>query len=106
MGTSEALERLRQFVAERDWEQFHTPENLAKSIAIEAGELLELYQWGSSPNEERVKEELADVLAYCLHLSDKLGLSVDELILAKVAKNELKYPVDKARGKSEKYDQL
>jgi NTP pyrophosphatase (non-canonical NTP hydrolase) len=106
MGTSEALAKLRQFVAERDWEQFHTPENLAKSISIEAAELLELYQWNSSPDEIRVKEELADVLAYCLHLADKLGVSVDELVLDKVAKNELKYPIEKARGKSDKYDQL
>jgi NTP pyrophosphatase (non-canonical NTP hydrolase) len=106
MGTERALEALRKFVAGRDWKQFHTRENLAKSISIEAAELLELFQWGDEPDEERIREELADVLAYCLHLADDLGIDVDDLVLEKVAKNELKYPVDKSKGTSHKYDRL
>lgn len=106
MGSERALEALRQFVAARDWKKFHTRENLAKSISIEAAELLELFQWGDEPEEERIREELADVLAYCLHLADDLGVDVDDLVLEKVAKNELKYPVEKSRGTSQKYDRL
>lgn len=106
MGSERALEALRQFVAARDWKKFHTRENLAKSISIEAAELLELFQWGDEPGEERIREELADVLAYCLHLADDLGVDVDDLVLEKVAKNELKYPVEKSRGTSQKYDRL
>jgi dCTP diphosphatase len=106
MGNKEALEALRKFVAERDWKQFHTRENLAKSISIEAAELLELFQWDNDPDEERLREELADVLAYCIHLADDLGVDIDELVLEKIAKNELKYPVEKSRGKSQKYDRL
>ena len=106
MGSDKALDALREFVAARDWKQFHTRENLAKSISIEAAELLELFQWDENPDEERVREELADVLAYCLHLADDLGVDIDDLVLEKVAKNELKYPIAKSRGKSQKYDRL
>jgi dCTP diphosphatase len=106
MGSDRALDALREFVAARDWKQFHTRENLAKSISIEAAELLELFQWDEGPDEERVREELADVLAYCLHLADDLGVDIDGLVLEKVAKNELKYPIEKSRGKSQKYDRL
>ena len=90
MGSDRVLDALREFVAARDWKQFHTRENLAKSISIEAAELLELFQWDENPDEERVREELADVLAYCLHLADDLGVNIDDLVLEKVAKNELK----------------
>lgn len=106
MGSDRALDALREFVAARDWKQFHTRENLAKSISIEAAELLELFQWDENPDEERVREELADVLAYCLHLADDLGVDIDDLVLEKVAKNELKYPIEKSLGKSQKYDRL
>ena len=106
MGNSEALDALRKFVAEREWEQFHTPENLAKSISIEAAELLELYQWDNNPELERVKEELADVLAYCFHLADKLGVTPEQIILAKIKLNEAKYPVKKSKGKAIMYDRL
>lgn len=106
MGSDRAIEALREFVAARNWKQFHTRENLAKSISIEAAELLELFQWDENPDEERIREELADVLAYCLHLADDLGIDIDYLVLEKVAKNELKYPVEKSHGKSQKYDQL
>lgn len=106
MDTEEPLNRLRAFVSERDWEQFHTPENLAKSISIEAAELLECYQWGSKADEGAVREELADVLTYCLLLADKYGFDVQEIVIEKLEKTGAKYPVEKARGKSEKYDRL
>lgn len=96
---------LRQFMAERDWQQFHTPENLAKSISIESAELLECFQWGDS-DLESAKDELADVLTYCLLLADKLGLDPDTIVMDKLQKTREKYPVDKARGRSEKYDKL
>lgn len=94
------------FVAERDWEQFHTPENLAKSIAIEAGELVECFQWSADADPERVRGELADVLTYCLLLADKLGVDPDQIVLDKLAVTREKYPVDKARGSSAKYEVL
>lgn len=93
-------------VAERDWAQFHTPENLAKSISIEAGELLECFQWSSGPDLSRVTEELADVLTYCYLLADRLGLDPDEIVIDKLAVTNDKYPVEKARGRSAKYDEL
>ena len=94
------------FVAERDWGQFHTPENLAKSISIEAAELLECFQWSSSFDEARVREELADVLTYCMLLAARLGVDPNQIILDKLAVTQQKYPVDKARGRSDKYDVL
>jgi NTP pyrophosphatase (non-canonical NTP hydrolase) len=105
MANGETIQALRDFVNERNWSQFHTPENLAKSISIEAGELLECYQWGEAKLGE-VTDELADVLTYCLLLSDKLGLDVDQIVLDKLKKNSEKYPVEKSWGKSTKYDQL
>ena len=103
----ETLKRIRDFTNDRDWDQFHSPANLAKSIAIEAGELLECFQWDEENfDEEHVKEELADVLVYCRNLLDKLGLDEDEIINAKMAKNETKYPVDKAKGSNKKYTEL
>ncbi|MCT2359419.1 nucleotide pyrophosphohydrolase [Brevibacterium casei] len=98
-------EELREFVAEREWQQFHTPENLAKSISIEAGELLECFQWGDA-DLASAKDELADVLTYCLLLADRLGVDPDTIVLEKLAKTREKYPVEKSRGRSEKYDQL
>jgi len=97
---------ITQFVAERDWGQFHSPENLAKSVSIEAGELLECFQWSSDAAPDRVREELADVLTYCLLLADKIGVDPDQIVLDKLAKTREKYPVEKARGKSDKYDSL
>lgn len=96
---------VRQFMEERDWQQFHTPENLAKSVSIEAAELLECFQWGDS-DLESAKDELADVLTYCMLLADKLGLDPDTIVMEKLQKTREKYPVDRARGRSEKYDQL
>jgi NTP pyrophosphatase (non-canonical NTP hydrolase) len=106
MGKSEALTRLREFVEARDWAQFHSEENLAKSISIESAELLECFQWSGSADVSRVREELADVLTYAYLLADKLGVDPENLILEKLEQTQEKYPVDKARGKSAKYDQL
>lgn len=100
------MSALRQFVEERDWGQFHTPENLAKSISIEAAELLECFQWSADASAERVEEELADVLTYCLLLADRLGLEADQIVLNKLALTRAKYPADQARGRSTKYDEL
>ncbi|MGI8394370.1 nucleotide pyrophosphohydrolase [Leucobacter sp. W1038] len=105
MHEKPVLEALREFVAEREWAQFHTPENLAKSISIEAAELLECFQWGDA-DLASAKDELADVLTYCLLLADRLGLNADTIVMDKLAKTREKYPVDKARGRSEKYDRL
>lgn len=99
-------EALEAFVAERDWEQFHTVENLIKSIAIEAGELLECVQWSGDFDAQRVRDELADVLTYCRLLAAKLGVDPDEIVLEKLEDTKAKYPVDKARGRSAKYDRL
>lgn len=103
----ETIRRIRKFTEDRDWDQFHSPANLAKSIAIEASELLECFQWNEdSFSEADVKEELADVMVYCRNLLDKMGWDEDEIILAKMAKNEAKYPVEKAKGRADKYDKL
>lgn len=106
MGNQETLIRLREFVAAREWEQFHTPENLAKSISIESAELLECFQWTDQPVEARLREELADVLTYAFLLADKIGADPTHLILEKLTITESKYPVEKAKGSSAKYDQL
>ena len=104
---SEGVEaELRAFVEERDWGRFHSPENLAKSIAIEAGELLECFQWSDDANLEQVVEELADVLTYCHLLAQSLGAEPDKIVLEKLEKTREKYPTDKARGRSTKYGQL
>lgn len=103
----ETRERLRKFVADRDWGQFHSPANLAKSISIEANELLECFQWSDDDYDlGHVKEELADVITYCMDMVDRLGLDVDEIINSKMDKNEAKYPVEKAKGSAKKYTEL
>ena len=106
MDQDQVLEKLRSFVAERDWKQFHTPENLAKSVSIEAAELLELFQWGSDTDEARIKDELADVLTYCILLADHFGQDPYDLVSEKLEKTKEKYPVEKSKGKSDKYDRL
>lgn len=104
MDTSRVLQQLQALVDERDWGQFHTPENLAKSISIEAAELLECFQWQDSASHSRIVDELADVLTYCYLLTSVLKVSPDDIVLEKVEKTRTKYPVDKARGRSTKYD--
>lgn len=98
---------LEAFNQERDWDQFHTPANLAKSISIEAGELLECFQWDETHYDiEDVKEELADVLAYSLQLVTKLHLDIKTIVEDKMEKNAKKYPVEKSKGRADKYDKL
>ena len=103
----ETIDRIRKFTADRDWDQFHSPANLAKSIVIEAAELLECFQWDNDEFDlEHVKEELADVMVYSQNLLDKLGLDADEIINSKMTQNEAKYPVEKAKGSNQKYTEL
>ena len=103
----ETIDRIRKFTEDRDWEQFHSPENLAKSIVIEAADLLECFQWSSDEYDiQHVKEEIADVMVYTQNLLDKLGLDADEIVNMKMTQNEKKYPIEKAKGKSDKYDCL
>ena len=100
-------ERIRKFTEDRDWDQFHSPANLAKSISIEANELLECFQWSDTDFDlAHVKEELADVIVYCQDMLGKLGLDVDEIVNAKMDKNEKKYPVEKAKGTAVKYTEF
>ena len=96
----------RDFSNERDWGQFHTPENLAKSISIEAAELLECFQWSNEFDKTAVCEELADVLSYCIMMADELDVDIDEIVLDKLEKTKKKYPIDKAKGISTKYNKL
>ena len=102
----ELKQRIDKFNKERDWDQFHSPTNLAKSISIEANELLECYQWNDNANLDDVKEELADVMNYCLQMSMVLGLDPIDIMNKKMDKTEKKYPVDKVKGKSTKYNKL
>ena len=103
----ETIERIRRFTKDRNWEQFHSPANLAKSISIEANELLECFQWSDEEYDlDHVKEELADVIVYCQDMLDRLGLDVDDIVNRKMDQNEAKYPVEKARGNAAKYNQL
>lgn len=106
MADLSVSEEIALFVAERDWAQFHSPENLAKSISIEAAELLECFQWDAAADPSRVREELADVLTYCMMLADRIGADPNQIILEKLAVTRTKYPVDKAQGRSAKYDAL
>lgn len=108
MDSLEELKKeIKDFVDQRDWNQFHTPANLAKSISIEANELLECFQWDEvNFNMENVKEELADVINYCIQMAIILDLDIKDIVLAKLKKNALKYPVNKCKGKSTKYNQL
>lgn len=104
----EIISELKKFRDERDWEQFHNPKDLALAINIEAAELLELFLWKNAEdaNKEKVKQELADVLSFALLLADKYGLDVKQIILDKIKLNGEKYPVEKAKGTSKKYNEL
>lgn len=109
--SKETVELCMKFRDDRDWKQFHNPKDLALSLSLEAAELLELFQWKSSEeavqkNREKMKEELADVMVYCLDMADVLGFDPDEIIREKMAKNAAKYPVDKAKGSAKKYTEL
>jgi len=110
----ELRDSLRAFATERDWDQFHSPRNLATALAVEAAELLEPFQWLTEEQSRNldagtraaVEEELADVLLYLVRLADKLEVDLQAAARAKIVKNAGKYPVDKARGSSRKYDAL
>lgn len=98
--------KIKKFNEERDWDQFHSPDNLAKSISIEAGELLECFQWNANYDIEEVKSELADVINYSLLLADKLELDPEQIVLDKMKITAQKYPVERAKGVSTKYTKL
>ena len=103
----QTIDRIRKFVSDRDWNQFHSPANLAKSISIEANELLECFQWDEENFDlQHVKEELADVIVYCQDMLDKLNLNADEIVNMKMDQNEAKYPVNKSKGNNKKYNEL
>ena len=102
----ELQKKIELFSEERDWGQFHSPENLAKSICIEAGELLECFQWNNQYDINEVKEELADVMNYCIQMANKLGVDPKQIILDKMEKNAKKYPIEKSKGISTKYNKL
>ena len=103
----DTINRIRRFTEDRDWDQFHSPANLAKSLVIEAAELLECFQWSDTDYDiQHVKEELADVIVYSQNMLDKLGLDADEIVNAKMSQNEAKYPVEKAKGNAAKYTDL
>ena len=110
----ELRDALRRFAAERDWDQFHSPKNLAIALSVEAGELLERFQWLTEPESQRlsaaararVEQELADVLLYLIRLADKLDVDLAAAAREKMKINAEKYPVEKARGKSKKYTEL
>lgn len=111
MLRDETIQRVLKFRDNRDWRQFHTPKDLAISLSLEAAELLELFQWSGTDlecpgNRDKLREELADVLSYCILMADVCGLDLDEIMNEKVAKNEVKYPVEKAKGSAAKYTEL
>ena len=111
MLRDETIRRVLRFRDDRDWRQFHTPKDLAVSLSLEAAELLEVFQWSGADLECRdkldcIREELADVLSYCVLMADVCGLDLDEILNAKVDQNAAKYPVEKARGSAAKYTEL
>lgn len=113
-GLSQLRDALREFAAERDWDQFHSPKNLASALAVEAAELLECFQWLTEQQSRQLtpeqlaqaREEMADVLNYLVRLADKLDVNLMEAAREKIRKNALKYPADKARGNATKYSKL
>ena len=109
--TEETIQQILKFRDDRDWKQFHNPKDLAISISLEAAELLEVFQWSGTDisdegKKEKIKEELADVVNYCVLMADACGLNLDEIVQEKIRINNEKYPVEKAKGKSDKYNKL
>lgn len=107
----ETIDMALKFRDDRNWKQFHTPKDLALSISLEAAELLEVFQWSGSDvyctgKEDKIKEELADVLNYCILMADACNLDMDEIVQTKIKKNSEKYPIEKAYGSSAKYTEL
>lgn len=113
-GLTQLRDALREFAAERDWDQFHSPKNLAAALSVEAAELLERFQWLTeaqsrtlAPGDlDRVRDEMADVLLYLVRLADKLDVNLIEAARDKMRKNALKYPADRSRGSAKKYSDL
>lgn len=105
---NQVIQRLRQFRDERNWQQFHNPKDLSLALSIEASELLEAFLWKApeDADPEKVKEELADVLAYALLLADAYHFDIEKIVLEKIERNEEKYPVHKAKGTAKKYNEL
>ena len=109
--TKETINQVLKFRDDRNWKQFHNPKDLALSITLEAAELLEVFQWSASDTEcddkmDKIKEELADVLCYCILMADRCGLDMDEIVQKKMIRNAEKYPMEKARDSAKKYDEL
>jgi len=109
--TQETINQVLKFRDDRNWKQFHNPKDLALSITLEAAELLEVFQWSGSDTvceskKDKIREELADVLSYCILMSDACGLDMDEIVQEKMVRNGEKYPVEKAKGSAKKYDEL
>lgn len=109
--TQETINQVLQFRDDRNWKQFHNPKDLALSISLEAAELLEVFQWSGSDTvcedkQDKIKEELADVLCYCILMADRCGLDMDEIVQAKMKRNGEKYPIEKAKDSAKKYDEL
>lgn len=107
----ETIEQVLKFRDDRNWKQFHNPKDLAISISLEAAELLEVFQWSAedtvcTEKKDKIKEELADVLNYCILMADACGLDMDEIIQNKVKRNNEKYPVEKAKNSAKKYNEL
>ena len=111
MLRDETIRRVLQFRDDRDWLQYHTPKDLAISLSLEAAELLEVFQWSGgdlvcAEKLPKIREELADVLSYCILLADVCSLDLDEIMNAKIDRNAAKYPVELARGSAAKYTEL
>ena len=109
--TQETINQILKFRDDRNWMQFHNPKDLALSISLEAAELLEVFQWSGSDTVceskiDKIREELADVLNYCVLMADVCGLDIDEIVQEKIKKNNAKYPMEKAKGSAKKYDEL
>lgn len=109
--TQETIDQVLQFRDDRDWKQFHNPKDLAISISLEAAELLEIFQWSAEDvvckdKMDKIREELADVVNYCILMADTCGLDLDEIVREKIKRNNEKYPVEKAFGSKEKYTEL
>lgn len=109
--TQETMNEVLKFRDDRDWKQFHNPKDLAISISLEAAELLEVFQWSAEDvtcenKMDKVKEELADVVNYCILMADACGLDLDQIVREKIKRNNEKYPVEKAYGSKEKYTEL
>ena len=107
----ETINKILKFRYDRDWKQFHNPKDLAISISLEAAELLEVFQWSGADvsnegKQDKIKEELADVVNYCVLMADACELDLDEIVQEKIKINERKYPVEKAKGRRDKYDKL